>query len=368
MKSKITIATLVAVIAFFVLLFVSFDKIGNEESNKMAKAPKLRVGFVLLSDTADNGWNETHYKGIRAACDSLSVQSTLTIDIPEVREPLLKAVNDMIADSLKIIVLTSYSYPILIKDVIEAHPEVTFYGINWEYSAPNYKAYFARIYQARYLAGVVAGAMTKTNHVGYVAAMKNIQVYRGLNAFILGVQSVNPKAQVYVRWTNSWNEGETEVENANKLIDSSGIDVIGFHQDRAYIIEVAEKRGLYCIGNHVENNRFSPKMLSSIAINWGIIYKDFIQDYIQKKDNENMDYWIGLEKGAVGLSFYSSEVPDSVKALVDSAAQKIKEGYNIFSGKIVDSEGKIHSEEGESIGDEILRGDMEWLIKGAIEP
>jgi basic membrane protein A len=81
-----------------------------------------------------------------------------------------------------------------------------------------------------------------------------------------------------------------------------------------------------------------------------------------------MDYWIGLEKGAVGLAFYSSEVPDSVKVLVDSAAQKIKEGYNIFSGKIVDSEGKIHSEEGESIGDEILRSDMEWLIKGAIEP
>ena len=368
MKSKITIATLVAVIAFFVLLFVSFEKIGNEESAKVTKAPKLRVGFVLLSDTADNGWNETHYKGIRAACDSLSVQASLTIDIPEEREPLFKAVNDMIADSLKIIVLTSYSYPILIKDVIEAHPEVTFYGINWEYSAPNYKAYFARIYQARYLAGIVAGAMTKTNHVGYVAAMKNIQVYRGLNAFILGVQSVNPKARVYVRWTNSWNEGETEIENANKLIDSSGIDVIGFHQDRAYIIEVAEKRGLYCIGNHVENNRFSPKMLSSIAINWGIIYKDFIQDYIQKKDNENMDYWIGLEKGAVGLSFYSSEVPDSVKALVNDAAQKIKDGYNIFSGKIVDSEGKVHSEEGETIGDEILRGDMEWLVKGAIEP
>ena len=223
MKSKITIATLVAVIAFFVLLFVSFEKIGNEESAKVAKAPKLRVGFVLLSDTADNGWNETHYKGIRSACDSLSVQSSLTIDIPEEREPLLKAVNDMIADNLKIIVLTSYSYPILIKDVIEAHPEVTFFGINWEYSAPNYKAYFARIYQARYLAGIVAGAMTKTNHVGYVAAMKNIQVYRGLNAFILGVQSVNPKARVYVRWTNSWNEGETEIENANKLIDSSGI-------------------------------------------------------------------------------------------------------------------------------------------------
>ena len=245
---------------------------------------------------------------------------------------------------------------------------MTFYGINWEYDAPNYKAYFARIYQARYLAGIVAGSMTKTNHVGFVAAMKNIQVYRGLNAFILGVQSVNPKAVVYVRWTNSWNEGEMETENANKLIDSSGIDVIAFHQDRAFIIEVAEKRGLYCIGNHVENNRFSPRMLTSIAINWGIIYKDFIQDYIQKKDNANMDYWIGLEKDAVGLAFYSSEVPDSVKALVDNAIQKIKAGYNVFSEKIVDSDGNVRSEEGESVSDEVLHSEMEWLIKGAIEP
>ena len=159
-----------------------------------------------------------------------------------------------------------------------------------------------------------------------------------------------------------------ETENANKLIDSSGIDVIAFHQDRAFIIEVAEKRGLYCIGNHVENNRFSPRMLTSIAINWAIIYKDFIQDYIQKKDNENMDYWIGLEKDAVGLAFYSSEVPDSVKILVNAAAEKIKTGYNMFSGRIVDVHGEIRSEEGETIGDEVLHSEMNWLIKGAIEP
>ena len=368
MKSKITIIALLAVVAFFVLLYLSFSKVGNEEVKKIAEAQKLRIGFVLLSDTADNGWNETHYRGIRSACDSLGVQMSLITEIPEERVPLEKAVNDMIADSLKIIVLTSYSYPIIIKDIIESHPDVMFYGINWEFDAPNYKAYFARIYQARYLAGILAGTMTKTNHVGYVAAMKNIQVYRGLNAFILGVQSVNPKAKVYVRWTNSWNEGEVETENANKLIDSSGIDVIAFHQDRAYIIEVAEKRGVYCIGNHVENNRFSSKMLSSIALNWGIIYKDFIQDYIQKKDNENMDYWLGLEKDAVGLAFYSSEVPDSVKTLVNDAIERIKAGYNMFSGRIVDSNGKVRSEEGETISDEVLRSDMEWLVKGAVEP
>lgn len=368
MKNKITAITIIAIIAFLITLFVSFEKIGNEEATQKTDIQKLRVGFVLLSDTADNGWNETHYKGIKAACSNLDVQMVLTDEIPEERKPLEKAVNDMIADSIKIIVLTSYNYPTLIKDIIKAHPEVMFFGINWEMEAPNYKAYFARIYQARYLAGIVAGAMTKTNHVGYVAAMKNIQVYRGLNAFILGVTRTNPKANVYVRWTNSWNDGKTETENANKLIDSSNVDVIGFHQDRAYIIEVAEKRDVYCIGNHVENNKFSPKMLSSIALDWGIIYKDFIQDFLQKKDNANMDYWLGLEKDAVGLAFYSSEVPDSVKALVNTAIEKIKAGYNIFSGEIIDSEGKHRSEEGESISDEVLRSDMEWLIKGAIEP
>ena len=368
MKSRITVAALMAVVVFFMLLYVVFNEVDNVKSVKNSATQKTRVGFVLLSDTADNGWNETHYKGIKAACDSLGVQRTLVIDIPEEREPLAKAVNEMIADSLKVVVLTSYNYPILIKDIIESHPDVTFYGINWEYDAPNYKAYFARIYQARYLAGIVAGAMTKTNHVGFVAAMKNIQVYRGLNAFILGVQSINPKAKVFVRWTNSWNEGGMETENANKLIDSSGIDVIAFHQDRTFIIEVAESRGLYCIGNHVQNNRFSPKMLTSIAINWYIIYRDFIQDYIQKKDNENMNYWFGLEKNAVGLAFYSDEVPDSVKTLVNEAVQKIKGGYNVFSGKIVDSEGTVRSEENETISDDALLGDMDWLVKGVVEP
>lgn len=368
MKSKITMGALTAVAIFFVLLYMVFQKVETGEPVQKAKTPNLRVGFVLLSDTADNGWNETHYRGIKAACDSLAVQPSVIFDIPEERGPLANTVNAMIADSIKIIVLSSYSYPILIRDIIENNPGVMFYGINWEFSAPNYKAYFARIYQARYLAGIVAGAMTKSNHVGYVAAMKNVQVYRGLNAFILGLQSVNPKAKVYVRWTDSWNDGETETENAKKLIDSSGIDLIAFHQDRSFIIEVAEERGLYCIGNHVPNNKFSPKMLSSIAIDWSIIYRDFIQDYIQKKNNDNMNYWVGLEKDAVGLAFYSSEVPDSVKTLVRDAVEKIKAGYNVFSGKIVDTAGKIHCEEGETIGDEVLLGEMEWLVKGAVEP
>ena len=173
MKSRITVAALMAVVVFFMLLYVVFNEVDNVKSVKNSATQKTRVGFVLLSDTADNGWNETHYKGIKAACDSLGVQRTLVIDIPEEREPLAKAVNEMIADSLKVVVLTSYNYPILIKDIIESHPDVTFYGINWEYDAPNYKAYFARIYQARYLAGIVAGAMTKTNHVGFVAAMSS---------------------------------------------------------------------------------------------------------------------------------------------------------------------------------------------------
>ena len=145
MKSKITIIALLAVVAFFVLLYLSFSKVGNEEVKKIAEVQKLRIGFVLLSDTVDNGWNETHYRGIRSACDSLGVQMSLITEIPEERVPLEKAVNDMIADSLKIIVLTSYSYPIIIKDIIESHPDVMFYGINWEFEAPNYKAYFARI-------------------------------------------------------------------------------------------------------------------------------------------------------------------------------------------------------------------------------
>ena len=118
MKSKITIGALTAVVIFFVLLYVVFEKVDNGEAVKKIESQKLRVGFVLLSDTADNGWNETHYKGIRAACDSLGVQRVLTIDIPEEREPLAMAVNRMIADSLKVIVLTSYNYPILIKDII----------------------------------------------------------------------------------------------------------------------------------------------------------------------------------------------------------------------------------------------------------
>lgn len=367
MKSRITVAAVIAVIAFFSLLYMTFEKTGNDRNLQKSVAQKLRVGFILLSDTADNGWNEANYKGAKIACDSLGAQMVVVADVPEETAPLAKAVKDMIADSIKIIILTSYNYPVKIDGVIGAHPDIMFYGVNWEFNAPNYKPYFAKIYQGRYLAGIIAGTMTKTNHIGYVAAKKNSEVYRGINAFSIGAQSVNPDVRVFLRWPHFWDNGEVETENANALIDSSNVDVIAFHQDRSHVIEVAENRGVYSIGNHVEKNHYSSKMLSSVNVNWAVIYKGIIQDYFQNKNIENMDYWFGLEKEAVGLASYSSEVPDSVKVLVQNAIEKIKNGYHVFTDKIVDNKGHVRCEEGETISDDALRSEMDWLIKGVVE-
>lgn len=367
MKSRITVAAIIAVVAFFSLLYMTFEKAGNDKKMQKSVAQKLRVGFILLSDTADNGWNEAHYKGAKIACDSLGAQMVVAIDVPEETAPLAKVVKDMIADSIKIIVLTSYNYPKKIDGVIGAHPDVTFYGGDWKFKAPNYKPYFARTYQARYLAGIIAGAMTKTNHVGYVAAMKNSEVYRGIDAFAIGAQSVNPKVQVYLRWTHFWDNEEIETEAANALIDSFNVDVISLHQDRSHVVEVAEARGVYSIGNHVEKNYYSPKMLSSIDVNWNIIYKGVFQDFFQNKNTENMDYWFGLDKDAVGLAFYSNEIPDSIKVRIQNTIQRIKDGYHVFTGKIVDNKGHVRCEEGETISDDALRSEMEWLINGVVE-
>lgn len=344
-------------VAMIVFLIMSFGEKGEERGNL--------VGVIMPGSVSEIGWNGIHYKGIRDAVHELGAQPLLIENAKEGSGLCAKAIDSLVRAGANIIILGSYNYPGEkdVEELIQKYPDVMFYCCGSFFKAPNYKVYFARVYQARYLSGIIAGLNTKNNRIGYVAAMNNHEVNRGLNAFTLGVRRVNPKAQVFVTWTGSWDDAEAESKNVDKLIDSAKVDLIAYHQNQDYVVKRSEARGVLSIGYNLEKSIYSPNVLTSVTTNWKMVYREFIQDYIQKK-NSISNYWIGIEKDAVGLSFYSPLVSDSNKAAVIEAISQMKEGMDIFTGPIFDNGGEKRCGKDEILSDVVLRENMDWFVDG----
>ena len=215
-----------------------------------SSSKKEKIGFVMTGSIGEEGWNGMHYEGVSAACRNLGVELYVKENIIEFTGECGPAVEDLVKQGCKMIILSSYGYAEEVKDVIEKYPQISFYTNSFEYHADNVTWYFSRMYQARYLAGIVAGMKTENNKVGYVAAMPVSEVNRGINAFTLGVRRVNPNAVVTVAWSNSWDNEEEERKQADKLIKDVGVDVITYHQNQTYVADEADKSGVYSIGYH----------------------------------------------------------------------------------------------------------------------
>lgn len=359
MNKKYKIALFLIALVTFVLLLSSFYFVGNEKGSK-----ETMLGVIMPGAISEVGWNGSHYHGIKNAADILGMQITLKENIKEYSGECKKAVDELIAKGIKIIILVSYNYPDEIKETIKAHPEVQFFCCASNITIQNYKSYFARVYQARYLSGIVAGLETKNNKIGYVAAMNNAEVNRGMNAFVLGVKSVNPEATIFIRWTNSWDDAEKERNNVKFLYDSIGIDLVTYHQNLPNVLEAAEELGIFSIGYNQPEQKYSDKVLTSVITNWTMVYKEFLQDYLQKKNTDQINYWVGMERDAAGLAFYSSRVSENTQKAVTDAIEKIKSGIDVFYGEILDNQGVKRCEKNEVIGDTFLRDNMDWFVNG----
>ncbi|MBO5459071.1 MAG: BMP family ABC transporter substrate-binding protein [Lachnospira sp.] len=358
-KKRNSILLAVAVVLFVIILF-SVKYFGRQEENANI------VGVIMPGSIRENGWNNVHYEGISAACEELGVSIRLEENVSETYEECAPAIEKMAKEGANIIILVSYNYPQEVGDVIKSHPEITFCCCDPTFNADNYCAYFARIYQTRYLAGIIAGLKTETNNIGYIAAMDTSEVNRGINAFALGVHSVNPEANVFVFRTNSWDNAEKEKDATDKLVKGKNTDIVTYHQNQTNVIDEAEKLGIYSIGYHEVQKQYSEKYLTSVICDWTKVYREVIKECIQGKvkTNTNSVYWVGMEKEAVSLSEYSPALSESIKADVQQAADKIISGMEIFSGEIYDNQGTLRSSIGEAISDEILLNKMDWLVEG----
>ncbi len=350
---------LMAGLGVLILLFLLIVLFGNEQDEKTVK-----VGFVMSGSREESGWNGAHYRGMLQVCEEYGIELLVKENIKEFTGQCEVAIEELVAEGAGMIVLNSYGYSEEVKEFIAKYPEVTFYVNSSEYHDENMTSYFARIYQGRYLAGMIAGMKTESDKIGYVAAMPNNEVNRGINAFTLGVRRVNKEAEVIVAWTGSWDDSQAEREAAAKLIEDCSVDVLTYHQNQNYVIQAAEEAGVYSIGYHEKFEGFSPRYLTAVVCDWYPVYKELIKEYMKGKGNINTNYWIGVEKAAVNLAAYSSEVTEDIVKEIEAAREEILEGRAVFAGEIYDTEGVLRCEENEVLSDEMLLEEFDWFVEG----
>lgn len=324
-----------------------------------------KVGLILTGSVTEEGWNGMNYEGIRAACEEAGMELLVRDQIMEYTGQCTQAVSELLEEGAGIIFLTSYNYGDEAKELIDSHPEVVFYTDSaYAGEQTNIATYFPRMYQARYLAGLVAGASTKTGVIGYVAAMKNSEVIRGINAFTLGVLKANPDAQVVVGWTGSWNHAEQEKKTAQRLVEKAGADILTYHQNLPNVVEEAEKLGVSSIAYHLDGTKVSANCLTSVMCDWKKLYQEILKDYRSGKAAGGDFLWLGLDRQVTLLGSYGEQVSAQARELVEQETKKILDGRDIFSGELYDTEGQLRCAPGETIPDKTLMFDMDWFVKG----
>lgn len=345
-----------------ILLAVTLTVTGCSPSAPAPGEEKLKVGFVYVGPIGDGGWTYAHEQGRQYLVDELGVEAIYKESVPEDQESE-KVMRDMIDQGAKVIFATSFGYMDHVKKVAEEYPDVTFLHCSGYLSGDNFGNYFGRIYEARYLSGIVAGLKTETNEIGYVAAFDIPEVVRGINAFTLGVRSVNPEAVVKVRWTNTWYDPSTEKSAAIALLDE-GVDVIAQHQDTAGPQLAAEERGKFSIGYNTDMVAMAPKAYMTAPVwNWGPYYASQVKAVMDGTWESDV-YWGSIKDGIVDLAPLTDVAPEGAKEAVEKAEADILSGTNyIFEGPLKDQNGEIKVPAGTKMSDEEMLS-MQWFVEG----
>lgn len=338
-------------------------EVGSEELTEAAK--DLTVGFVYVGPIGDGGWTYAHDQGRLELEEALGVNTIYVESVPDSDASIESEIRNMVDQGAEVIFATSFGYMDHVEKLSKEFPEVKFFHCSGYKQTDNMANYFGRMYQPRYLSGIVAGMKTETNKIGYVAAFPIPEVIRGINAFTLGVKSANPEAEVEVVWTSTWYNPATEKEAAVSLLDA-GADVITQHQDTVGPQQAAEERGAYSIGYNTDMREMAPKAYMTAPVwNWGPYYIEQVQKVIDG-EFEAHSYWGGLEDEIVALDELTDLAPEGAKdAIVAAKASIINEEFHVFEGPIKDQSGEIKVEAGETLTDEEMLN-MMWFVDGVI--
>ena len=332
----------------------------------------IKVGVIHIGNPADgSGYSYTHDVGIQDMQAALGLSDDQIIRKNNVSDgdptATETAIRECIEAGCNIIFGTSWGYMDTMEALADEFPNVVFsHGTGYKNNGKNMNNYFGRIYQARYLSGIVAGMKTESNLIGYVAAMgsENSEVTGGIDAFAIGVASVNPDARIYVKVTNSW-YSPTEETNAAKALIAEGCDVIAQHCDTPNPQLEAESAGVWGVGYNSDMIKDAPgATLTSVEWHWGAYYTQAVQQVIDGTWNcEN--YYGGMADGLLDISDLNSALcTDEMQAKVDEAKNEIlNNGFNVFDGVLETNDGSTVGEEGSTLDDATIKGGINWYYK-----
>jgi basic membrane protein A len=329
-----------------------------------AAQTKPKVAYIYVGPVGDAGWTFQHDAARKHLEQTLGADTKFVENVPQTAE-VARVLEQFYQQGYKIIFATAFGYQNFAVDIAKKYADLYIIGIGPAVVPlpPNMKLIYGRIWEGRYLTGIVAGKMTKSNTIGFVAAHPITTVVAGVNAFALGVWSVNPRARIKVVWTNTWYDPPKEKAAAKALLDA-GADVVGQHQDTPSPLQAAGEAKKYGVGSESNMKAFAPDAyLTGTIWDWREVDAAIVKGILNKQFKSE-DYYGGLADKMVSLGPMNARVPADVVSLVEQRRKAIADGsFQIFKGPLADQSGKERVAAGKAMTlKEIL--DFNWLLKG----
>jgi len=328
------------------------------------KAEPLKVGFIYVGPVGDAGWTFAHDNGRKHIESKFGdkIKTSFVEKVPEGADAE-RVIRDLVAQGNKLIFATSFGFGDAMEKVAKDHPDVKFEHATGYKTSTNLRVYEAKFYEDAYMAGVVAGTMTKTNTIGFVASFPIPEVLRNINAFTLGARSVNPKVTTKVVWVNTWFDPPKESEAAQALINQKA-DVLLQNTDSTAVLQTAEKNGKYAFGWDSDMSAFAAKAhLGSAIVNWGPYYEKAVNDVLSGTWKTADTKW-GTKEGANDLIKINDVVSETAKKRVDEIKAGLKAGtFAVFRGPIKDNSGKTVLEK-DVVADDAWKGKINFYVEG----
>lgn len=328
------------------------------------KAEPLKIAFAYVGPVGDGGWTFAHDNGRKAIEKEFGdkVVTSFVEKVPESADAE-RVIRDMAGQGNKLIFGTTFGYMEPMLKVATDHKDVKFEHATGYKTAENLRTYDSRTYEGAYMAGVIAGKMTKSNTLGVVGSIPIPEVVRNINSFTLGAQSVNPKVKTKVVWVGEWFNPPKETEAATALING-GADVLMQNTDSSAVLQTAEKMGKRAFGWDSDMTAYGPKAhLGSAIINWGPYYVKATRDALEGKWTTGQTWW-GVKEGAIDMVSIAADVPDETKKKIDEIKAGLKDGsFSIWKGPIADNTGKQVLAK-DAVADDKFLGGINFYVKG----
>lgn len=340
----------------------------NKAGMKTISKDELKIGVLYIGSASEtSGYTYAHEIGIQGMANNIGLSDNQIVrkeSVSDSDEKAIKAaLQDCVDKKCNVIFTTSWGYKNQTEEFAEKYPDIYFANATGYLSnGKNFTNYFGRIYQTRYLSGIVAGLKTKTNKIGYVSAMgtDNSECTGGVDAFAIGVESVNKAAKVKVAVTNSWYAPDDEKKASDALI-AAGCDVLAQHCDTTAPQEASQDNGTWSIGYNSDMSKETPKAtLTSVIWNWSAYYTSYISSIINASyDGKN--YYGGMKENLVSLTELSSLCESDTADKIKEAKENIISGkFGVFDGVLKTNTGKTVGKEGKTLDDATITGKINW--------